>query len=91
MLKIFKAFSDSQAKKRCVCFLKWRFNASKITSSKNAFFQKQAHSKLELEKHSELSSFEKNLAGQKSGIVQKQIESLLFLLSVDTLNGFLNL
>lgn len=91
MLKVFKAFSDSQAKKRCGCFLKWSENAKKLSSSAKVAKLKQASAKLESEKASELETFEKGLLSQKSRLIQNQIESLLYSLSIDTINAFINL
>jgi D-tyrosyl-tRNA(Tyr) deacylase len=91
VLKVFKAFSDSQSKKKCAAFFIWAKIAKEIT--KHEFETKEREKKAIMEKKNaeQLVVFERNVNEQKQSMIKKQVESLLFSVSIDSMNGFLNL
>ena len=91
MTKVIKAFFDSQSKKKCLLFYKWREHASSITKAVKAQKAEQDYNKRAKQEKAKIDEFELNLIEHKEKLIENQIESLLYSFSIDTLNGFLNL
>ena len=69
----------------------WRNKAKSFNREKKEREENERRERKMKKDEERLNEFEKNVDEQKQGVIQKQIESLLYSLSIDSINGFLNL
>ena len=91
VFKVIRAYMDSQAKKQCNCFLKWKTNAKNLTQKEKIAKEEVEKTKKTKENQEKLNELENTLLIQKKAIIFNQIESILYNVGIDTMNGFIHL
>jgi hypothetical protein len=91
VLKIICILINLQKKKMCKGFLIWKTKAEQKTIEQRKRSDQEKKIKEELEEIGKISEFQGIVDEKTRGVVERQLESLLYGFAIDSFNGFLNL